>query len=498
MADQKQSRNSRKNSGSGSKKRAGSAGSSGKGQQSLKNRLTGDAELQRADRILKGMLRREKPVTEDNFNKIRNILRAQRTKVNRLFWLSAVLAVLLILAILAGLISNVLRRGQGSTGAGQAAEDAAAASSAAASAVSTSVPPEDLPQVTPTAAPLAAPVDITIGVTGDIVFGPTEDVAQLSYFQQTYNLYGAEYFLQNVAEILSQDDLTITDLNTALTDQKPTNASASSYNAAAEYVKIFANASVEAVNVANPHTGDCGESGYEDTVNTLNSNGMKAFGEGLYATWQKDGMQIGLAGIYDPDEDLIKEAVDGLKEEGTNLIVLAFYWAEDSGDTPSADQIRMAHAAVDAGANIIIGYGTEHMQGIEYYKNSPVVYSLGNFCYGGESYPTEYDTVILQIKATVNEERNYSNAELTAIPCSISSDETYNTYQPTPITGDRADLTLGTLEIRSEAILDAEETAGIDTTEMQIYDPTPGKDPVTSLGGEDTSMTDDGTGTETW
>lgn len=497
MADQRQSKKNRNNSGRNSKQTGGGK-SSGNAQQTLKARITGDADLQRADRILKGMLRREKPVTEDNFNKIRNIIRAQRTKVNRLFWLSAVLAVLLIVSLLASLIGGVIRRGQGSTGAAKASEDAAAVSEVAASAVSTSVSPEDMPQVTPTAAPLAAPVDIVIGVTGDMVFGPTEDVAQLSYFQQTYNLYGAEYFLQNVKEILGQDDLTITDLNTALSDQKPTHSSASSYNAAAEYVKIFDGASVEAVNVANPHTGDCGESGYEDTVNTLNSNGMKAFGEGLYATWQKDGMQVGVTGIYDPDEDLIKEAVDGLKEEGTNLIVLVFYWAEDSGDTPSAEQIRTAHAAIDAGANIVIGYGTEHMQGIEYYKNSPVVYSLGNFCYGGESYPTEYDTVILQIKATVNEERNYANAELTAIPCSISSDETYNTYQPTPITGDRADLTLGTLEIRSEAILDAEETAGIDTTEMQIYDPTPGKDPVTSLGGEDMSMTDDGTGGETW
>lgn len=492
MADSRNTERGGKARGSRKQRTGNTKGKSGNAQQSLRSRITGEADLQKADKLLKSMLRREKPVTEDNFNKIRNIIRTQKTKVSRLFWTSAVLAVLLILSLLVSLIGGVLRRGQ--SGSGGTPKETAAVSEEASSAVSAAS--EELPQVTPTAAPLAAPVDITLGVTGDIIFGPTEDVAQLSYFQQTYNLYGAEYFLQNVRETLAKDDLTITDLNTALSDQKATRSSASSYNAATEYVKIFENASVEAVNVANPHTMDCGEAGFDDTVNTLNSNGMKAFGEGLYATWQKDGMQIGLAGINDPDEDLIREAVDGLKGEGTNLIVLVFYWAEDTGETPSADQIRMAHAAVDAGANIVIGYGSEVMQGVEFYRNSPIVYSLGYFCYGGESYPTEYDTVILQIKATVDENRNYKTAELTAIPCSISSDETYNTYQPTPLTGDRADLTLGTLEIRSEALLDAEETAGIDTSEMQIYDPTPGKDPVTSLGGEDMAMTDDGTGEE--
>ena len=494
MAEKRGSGRNGKNTGTQKQRGNGSRSSSGT-QQSLRSRITGEADLQKADKLLKSMLRREKPVTEDNFNKIRNIIRAQKTKANRLFWTSTVLAILLILALLAGLVSSVIRGGR--SGGGEAPKEEAAAESTAVSS-SVSAASEDLPQVTPTAAPLAAPVDITLGVTGDIIFGPPVDVAQLSYFQQTYNLYGAEYFLQNVKETLAQDELTITDLNTALSDQKATRASAASYNAATEYVKIFENASVEAVNVANPHTSDCGDVGYDDTVNTLNSNGMKAFGEGLYATWQKDGMQVGLAGINDPDEDLIREAVDGLKAEGTNLIVLAFYWAEDSGETPSADQIRMAHAAVDAGAHIIIGYGSEVMQGVEFYKNCPIVYSLGYFCYGGESYPTEYDTVILQIKATVDENRNYKTAEITAVPCSISSDETYNTYQPTPITGDRADLTLGTLEIRSEAILDAEETAGIDTSEMQIYDPTPGKEPVTTLGGEDTTVTDDGTGEEVW
>ena len=493
MADRRQTGKNGRNQGSQRQRSGSSRGGSGKAQPSFRSRITGEADLQKADRILKAMLRREKPVTEENFNKIRNIIRAQKTKASRLFWVSAVLAVLLIISLVAGLVSHVLVGGKSTAAEPQ---DAAAVSTVASSSVSTAS--EELPQVTPTAAPLAAPVDITLGVTGDIVFGPTEDVAQLSYFQQTYSLYGAEYFLQNVRETLAGDDLTITDLNTALSDQKPTRSSTSSYNAATEYVKIFENASVEAVNVANPHTSDCGETGYDDTVNTLNANGMKAFGEGLYATWQKDGVQIGLAGIEDPDEDLIKEAVDGLKAEGTNLVVLVFYWAEDNGETPSAEQIRTAHAAVDAGANIVIGYGTEAMQGVEFYKNSPIVYSLGYFCYGGESYPQEDDTVVLQIMATVDEERNYKTAELTAIPCSISSDETYNTYQPTPLTGDRADLTLGTLEIRSEALLDAEETAGIDTADMQIYDPTPGKDPVTSLGGEDLSATGDGTGEEVW
>ena len=105
MAEKRGSGRNGKNTGTQKQRGNGSRSSSGT-QQSLRSRITGEADLQKADKLLKSMLRREKPVTEDNFNKIRNIIRAQKTKANRLFWTSTVLAILLILALLAGMVST--------------------------------------------------------------------------------------------------------------------------------------------------------------------------------------------------------------------------------------------------------------------------------------------------------------------------------------------------------------------------------------------------------
>jgi poly-gamma-glutamate synthesis protein (capsule biosynthesis protein) len=107
--------------------------------------------------------------------------------------------------------------------------------------------------------------------------------------------------------------------------------------------------------------------------------------------------------------------------------------------TPEADQVELAHAAIDAGATLVIGHHPHVLQGVEVYQGRYIVYSLGNFCFGGNSNPPDYDCMIFQQTFTVTDGVPAADADIQVIPCSVSSSSSVNNYQPTPATGSEYD-----------------------------------------------------------
>jgi poly-gamma-glutamate synthesis protein (capsule biosynthesis protein) len=89
------------------------------------------------------------------------------------------------------------------------------------------------------------------------------------------------------------------------------------------------------------------------------------------------------------------------------------HWGEEKADTPDRDQREFAHAVIDAGADVIIGHHPHVLQGIERYKSGVIVYSLGNFLFGGNSRDT-YDTALFEVRLM---EKN--NASYRLIPIRI-------------------------------------------------------------------------------
>ena len=100
---------------------------------------------------------------------------------------------------------------------------------------------------------------------------------------------------------------------------------------------------------------------------------------------------------------------------------------------------------------------------METYKGKNIVYSLGNFCFGGNSYPSDMDSMIFQQTFTVDKNGVASDNNTNIIPCSISSDYDYNNYQPTPAEGEEADRIMNKIEERSTWITPA-STEEIDSS----------------------------------
>jgi poly-gamma-glutamate synthesis protein (capsule biosynthesis protein) len=84
-----------------------------------------------------------------------------------------------------------------------------------------------------------------------------------------------------------------------------------------------------------------------------------------------------------------------------DYIVVNLHWGTENARTPDESQRTFAHALIDAGADAVIGHHPHVLQGIERYGNGVIVYSLGNFVFGGNS-RSSYDTGLFQIRLTNN------------------------------------------------------------------------------------------------
>ena len=89
---------------------------------------------------------------------------------------------------------------------------------------------------------------------------------------------------------------------------------------------------------------------------------------------------------------------------------------------------------------------------IEEYKGKNIVYSLGNFCFGGNNAPSDMDSMIFQQTFTISNDGVKADNVTNIIPCSISSAYGYNNYQPTPAEGDEKTRIMEKIQERSSWI----------------------------------------------
>ena len=301
------------------------------------------------------------------------------------------------------------------------------------------------------------PAEILLSFTGDCILGTDEFFAWDTGLPAYYNLYGPEYFLKNVRSIFEEDDLTIVNMEGTLTEETTRVDKQFAFKGDPEYVKILTSSSVEAANVANNHSHDYGEKSFQDTVQTLEENGIKTFGYDDVAVLEVKGIRVGMFGIYELDDHLeripqVKQDIAKLKEQNVDIIVAVFHWSNELVTVPDENQVTLAHLAIDEGADVVVGHHPHVVQGIDEYKGKTIAYSLGNFCFGGNTHPTEMDTFIFQQKFILDGKRNITGSEYKVIPCRVSSETTYNNYQPTPLVGEEAKETMDKIEERSQEI----------------------------------------------
>ena len=247
------------------------------------------------------------------------------------------------------------------------------------------------------------------------------------------------YFFKNVYSIFSKDDVTIANLETTFTESNDKADKQFNFKASGDYAKSLTLGSIEGVNLSNNHIYDYKEKGFKDTKLALENEKVNYFGEGSKWVTKIKDQSFGFLGYRGWSLD--KEFMNKLKADITELkktnsvVVINFHWGNENQNYPIDAQKQLAHFAIDNGADIVLGHHPHVIQGVEQYKNRIIAYSLGNFCFGGNTNPRDKTTFIFQsdLKFTDNK---LTSIGVRVIPCSISSVEYKNDYCPTPMQGE--------------------------------------------------------------
>lgn len=293
------------------------------------------------------------------------------------------------------------------------------------------------------AASAAVSGTFTVSAVGDCTLGTDENFDPDTSFVAKYNeVDDPSYFFAGVKSVLAADDLTIANLEGTLTTATERADKTFAFKGDPSYTQILTDGSVEAVNLANNHSHDYGEQSYEDTITNVTNAGIVNFGYDRTQVVDVNGIKVGLTGTYclngrEEALESMRTSIQQVKDEGAEVIISSFHWGIEKDYVPDEDQIAIAHAAVDAGANLVLGHHPHVLQGIENYNGMQIVYSLGNFCFGGNKDPSDKDTMIYQQTFTVVNGVLQPDVNTNIIPCSLSSTDDYNDYQPTILTGGR-------------------------------------------------------------
>lgn len=296
------------------------------------------------------------------------------------------------------------------------------------------IKPDPSPNVenTNTEVLLSAVGDCTIGT--DSKFGYANSLPAMA--QQSSK--GFAYYFKNVHSILSKDDVTIANLETTFTNSNDKADKQFNFKTSSDYAKSLTLGSIEGVNISNNHIYDYKQKGFLDTKNALEEEKINYFGEGSKWSTKIKNQSFGFLGYrgWSLDKsflDKVKGDIALLKKTNS-VVIVNFHWGAENAYYPVDAQKELAHFAIDNGADIILGHHPHVIEGIEQYRNRIIAYSLGNFCFGGNSNPSDKTTFIFQsnLKFVNN---NLTSIGVRVIPCSISSVNYTNDYCPTPLMG---------------------------------------------------------------
>lgn len=305
--------------------------------------------------------------------------------------------------------------------------------------------PAPTPTPTPTPTPEPEPEIFTLSVIGDCTLTSHQNLAPTSPYSYAGRM-GDDYSypFSNTIEYFANDDFTISNLECNFTDEQLYSPQTFYFRTPTAYANILIDGGVDFVTTANNHMMDFYEKGRDSTYATLDEYQIPYGKEGeaqLYTT--ESGLVLGIYcdfNGYLPKTEKCVEAINSLKEQGAEYIICAFHWGEELKYRPNNNQINLAHACIDAGADLIYGSHSHCLQPIEEYGDGLILYSMGNWSFGGNTTPSDPDTAIVQVRVKRDLDGTISRDGYDIIPCCISSliDEaavkaqSYNDYKPTP------------------------------------------------------------------
>ena len=278
------------------------------------------------------------------------------------------------------------------------------------------------------------PKTFTVTVAGDTTLGSTDDLRKRDdCFEAVYAAQGAGWFFSGISELFGSDDLTLVNFEGTLTEATQKKEKLYNFKGPAEYTDILTLGSVEAVNLANNHIVDYGDEGKADTIANLEAAGLVVSGNGTLGIFEKNGVKVGLTGYcfpYQNEKKDISKDVAALREAGCQIVIATFHWGSEYQSEFTREQRKIGRAAIDAGADIVVGHHPHVVQGIEQYDDTYILYSLGNLVFGGNVDPSDRDAYAARLTFTVYEDR-CDPPELTVVPLRLTQNDKGSTdYRP--------------------------------------------------------------------
>jgi poly-gamma-glutamate capsule biosynthesis protein CapA/YwtB (metallophosphatase superfamily) len=279
------------------------------------------------------------------------------------------------------------------------------------------------------------------------------------------------------------------------------------YKMAPAAAPAIAEAGFDIVSIANNHMLDFGAEGLANTIVELDRHNIANSGAGANvaaarapAFYEAAGRKIALlsysltypeefwAGRNRPGtafghESWVRSDVAAVRDRA-DLVFVSFHWSAELRETPKGYQKTLAHAAIDSGADAVLGHHPHVPQSIEIYRGKPVFYSLGNFTFGTYSPRT---TISFIARVTFDGENNPRRIEL--IPLDVNNFRVE--LQPRPAVGAAATKIIDHLRSISAGFNTQIATEGelgvieIEPAEPELTEPEPTEpDPVTPAAAQ--------------
>ena len=326
--------------------------------------------------------------------------------------------------------------------------------------------PEATPEPSPTPALQAdGSVMVTITAVGDVTIGRNVQHNGTSIFEKELQKQDGDinFIFRNVKDIFESDDLTIANFEGVLADSYsiPSNKKNNSFLflAPTSYVTALTDNSVEAVTMENNHVGDFGDDGVASTIAAMESAGVVWSNADHMGVYEAQGLKIAMLAYQTLNQPISSEQLKDVvaadiatAKETCDLVIVSFHWGDELDYAPKSNQIMLGRAAVDAGADLVLGHHSHRINPIECYNGKYIVYSLANCSFAGNNKPSDMFTFIFQTRIKVKDGQVTGNS-FRIIPCRISSRKDYNDFAITPLT-DQSNITtvINTLKSNSKKL----------------------------------------------
>lgn len=277
--------------------------------------------------------------------------------------------------------------------------------------------------------------EFTLSAAGDCTFASDiKQPASVNFFSM-YQKKNPSYFLKKVQPVFAKDDLTLVNFEGTLSNRGKRADKKWAFRGKPEYVKILQKGSVEAVCFSNNHTRDYGENSHKDTMDILGKAGIAYSTETCTTVKTVNGIQVGLVAVssIEPSgnpESQLRAAMKQVKKKKPEVIIVSMHSGIEYTQSIQPVQKKLSRVAIDLGADLVVGHHPHVIQGIDTYKGSYIVYSLGNFCFGGNTNPPDKDCFIFQQTFVVKDGKLVQKKNASVIPCRVSGQDGINNYQP--------------------------------------------------------------------